>query len=144
VALQGSNDHAGLKWNIAFATSRCVHSWPTGWSRQPIEWPLNPGFTLGDAQGCYSNVTFLPRAVRLVQTTGEIEAAVVEGLVPVMLGDRVLEKRAAVQSLGGYAYLMRECIHCALPKVQGLKKTAGLVVIICVGWSGGSKFDKRQ
>ncbi|KAI9858933.1 MAG: hypothetical protein M1813_007235 [Trichoglossum hirsutum] len=126
------DDPSGPRWNIAFATARCVHTWPANWSSK-CDWPLQPAFTLGDMSASYVNKTFLPHEVKLVTKGSDIQAAAEEGRIPFILGGSVMEKRAIVQALGGRPYLLRECIHCAMPRVRRLMQTAGLVVIIFNG-----------
>ena len=122
-----------LKLNISFATATCVHMFPDSWDR--TQFTTFPKYV--DEKDPYEDVrsctTFLPPSARIVETTQEILDAASKKLIPVILANRyaaIYSVGAAVQSIGGYCYEMRECIHCAVIRVQKLSESAGLVVIL--------------
>ncbi|KAH8727343.1 hypothetical protein GQ44DRAFT_770341 [Phaeosphaeriaceae sp. PMI808] len=117
----------------AFATDSCTHTLPQNWTRQPfapfpnVVYEKHPTY---DVRECR---TFLPPAARIVSSVKEIQAAAADGYIPVIFSQGMWDPipLAMVQVAGGYAYVMRECIHCAVVRAQRLAQSAGLVAIVC-------------
>jgi hypothetical protein len=61
----------------------------------------------------------------------EIHSAIAANVVPIVVcKGNYYQIRAAVHTISGYYYNMRECIHCTLERVQVLMKTTELVAIL--------------
>jgi len=78
---------------------------------------------------------FVPAGDRVVSNGVELLEAQRAGLVPVVLSGSALsapwDAMGFVHLHGGVSYMMRECIHCAMARVQGfLKAVVHFVVIV--------------
>ncbi|KAH0559817.1 hypothetical protein GP486_003665 [Trichoglossum hirsutum] len=120
------------RWGYTFSTTHCVHTFPEKWHTRPFDAQAFMDFSeLYEFERNRRYTTFLPPGTRLASSTQDIAGLHQAGIIPVVLARTTgaSQQRAAVHALGGVCYYMRECVHCAVARVQVLRRTAGLVVI---------------
>jgi hypothetical protein len=137
------------KYDFAFASCRCHHLFSPSWASTPFrdhpqitnDFVLAPdGRIFGGYDVHKTSSGFhllhrpLPPRVRGVQTAHEIRAAHEADLIPLIkrkrFDDHAFAVRAAVYAMGGHCYYLRECVECAVARVEVLRRALGLVVIL--------------
>lgn len=113
-----------LKADFSFATQQCMHGTDDDC--------LQEERSLNNSKPTYFVSPIIPDGCRLVKNMFEMEIAIDAGLIPIAIcnSKESFGIRAAAYTCGYTCYYMRECVHCAVVRVEKLMKTAGPVLIL--------------